>query len=314
MQNTPYSLALARDQLACLPPPIVIFNKSHSGSRLLAELVSASGVFLGAHRNESWDSLDVLDLVQYAVRNYYPDFTALWDSTRAPDAQLAMLIRDAFGRHLQGFHPGDGTPWGWKLCESAYIVPILNYCFPAARFIHLIRDGRDVAFCDHHAPDDAFWRKIYFNTDRIRTYRSLRFTPQAYRRRSPIYNAIHWVNSVTVGRSFGMMLQERYIEVRYEDLCRNYEETARRVLRFIGARDPERAVQSVAAKVYASSVEKHRQRSRRVQRKVMEIVKPLLLSLGYLDRDPEGPSGWPWRSQSADNWIDRWRKNRSVSK
>jgi Sulfotransferase family len=310
MRNSSCSLASVRDELAGLEPPVIVFNKSHSGSRLLAELIAASGVFMGAHCNESWDSLDLFDLVAYAVCKYYPDYTALWDPAGAADARLPLLIQNVFARHLEGFVPLEGALWGWKLCESAYILPILNYCFPRARFIHLIRDGRDVAFCDHRAPDDNFWRKIYFNTDRIRTYRGLRFTPQAYRRRSPIYNAIHWVNSVTVGRSFGMMLRERYLEVRYEDLCRNYDRTARRVLNFIGADDPERALQSLAPRIYTSSLSKHKQYARPMQRHVMEIVKPLLLSLGYLDEDPEAPPGWPWRSGLADNLIDGWRNRR----
>jgi hypothetical protein len=314
MPKTPCSLASVRDELAGLDSPVVIFNKSHSGSRLLAELVAASGVFMGAHCNESWDSLDWLDLVTYAVRKYYPDYTVLWDPNREPDRELAVLIQNVVDSHLKGFRRDAGARWGWKLCESAYILPILNDCFPGARFIHLIRDGRDVAFCDHRAPDNAFWRKIYFNTDRIRTYRGLRFTPQAYRRQSPIYNAIHWVNSVTVGRSFGMMLRDRYLEVRYEDLCRNYPATARRVLAFIGAGDPEGALQATAPKVYTTSVAKYQKHPAGVRREVMEIVKPLLLSLGYLEDDSEDPSGWPWRSQLADNLVDRWRRRRAREK
>jgi hypothetical protein len=275
---------------------------------MLAELVAASGVFMGAHCNESLDSLDLFDLVAYAVRTYYPDYTALWNPAGAPDAEISRLIQNVFERHLQGFNPVAGARWGWKLCETAYILPILNYCFPSARFIHLIRDGRDVAFCNHHAPDDAFWRKIYFDTDRIRTYRGLRFTPQSYRRRSHIYNAIHWVNSVTTGRTYGMMLQERYLEVKYEDLCSNFELTARKVLEFIRAPDPNAALQSMASKVYKSSLGKHQHHSPRHLRQVMEIAKPLLLSLGYLEEDPEYPALWPWRSQLADNVIDGWRK------
>jgi len=293
---------------ASLEPPVIIFNKSHSGSRMLAELVAASGVFMGAHCNESLDSLDVFDLVSYAVRRYYPDYTALWDPSRQTDSELTRLIGDVFERHLEGFDRRPGSRWGWKLCETAYILPILNRCFPEARFIHLLRDGRDVAFCNHHAPDDEFWRKVYFNTGNIRTYRGLRFTPQAYRRQSHIYNAIHWLNSVTVGRNYGMMLQERYLEVRYEDLCHNFEATGRKVLDFIDAPDSLSALQSMRTRVCPSSVGKYKKHSGRQQREVMDIVKPMLLSLGYLDGDPEFPSPWPWRSQFVDNLIDRWQK------
>ena len=69
------------------------------------------------------------------------------------------------------------------------------------RVIHLVRDGRDVAFSDHRGPDNAFWRRIHFDTDRIATWRGLRLTGPAYRRRPHLYNAAHWSNAVRVARA-----------------------------------------------------------------------------------------------------------------
>lgn len=293
-----------------LDGPVVIFNKSHSGSRMLAELVAAGGVFLGAHVNESWDSLPLLELVSALVRQYYPDYGPLWDPSLPGDAALAKLAVRVFEKHLEGFAPQAGRPWGWKLCETVYILPVLDYCFPRARYVHLIRDGRDVAFCDHRAPDDPFWRKVYFNTERIRTFQGRRLTPQAYRRQSPFYNALHWMNSVTVGRHFGMMLRERYLEVRYEDLCTGFETAARRVLDFIAAPNPDNALRTLSAKVYPTSVGKHRQQPARRLREVMPLIKPLLLSLGYLLEDPEPPSRGLWRSRLVDDLLDRLRKRK----
>ncbi len=109
-------------------PPVIIFNKSHSGSRLLAELVEAGGFFLGAHQNDSRDSVDVLELVEYLVCNYYPDYSPLWRNFSPPDFRLAELIKKTFDAHLEGHSAG--KPWGWKLCETAYIVPVLDFLFP----------------------------------------------------------------------------------------------------------------------------------------------------------------------------------------
>ena len=69
-------LEAVRRAFSHLPGPVVIFNKSHSGSRLLAELVEEAGVFMGAHQNESRDSLDLVELVQHLVLTYYPDYSA----------------------------------------------------------------------------------------------------------------------------------------------------------------------------------------------------------------------------------------------
>jgi hypothetical protein len=278
------SLEEIRGAFRSLPGPVVIFNKSHSGSRLLAELIEEAGVFMGAHQNESRDSLDMLELVQHLVLTYYPDYAALWDGRAADDPVLPRLARDAVERHLQGY-PG-GRAWGWKLCETGYILPIVDFLFPQARYIHLIRDGRDVAFSDHHAPDKAFWRKVYFNTDRIRSWQSLPLTWKDYRRRSHIYNCLHWANSVLVGRTYGMMLRDKYLEVRYEDLCLDFERTASRVLSFIEAPDPSRAIARVRPRVRTDRVHAYLSQPRRKVRKVVAFIKPLLLALGYLEDDP----------------------------
>jgi hypothetical protein len=295
-----------RDEFARRAPPIVIFNKSHSGSRLLAEVVSSAGVFMGAEVNESWDSLAILPLVEYLVTEYYPDYSPLWDAARPADRRLARLIRDVFDRHLQGAE-ADRRPWGWKLCEAVYAVPVLDYCFPHARFVHLIRDGRDVAFCDHKAPDSAFWRKVYFNTDRIRTFGTLRLTPEAYRRQSYAFNALHWDNSVSIGRGFGAMLRERYVEVRYEDLCADLGLATSRLLDALGI-DASGGGQRATVVAYGSSIGKYRAFPRRWLDRVVRIEKPLLLSLGYLDQDAEPSSRSPWRTHTADVVLDRWRR------
>lgn len=285
------------------PPPVVVFNKSHSGSRMLARYLGSSGICMGSHLNESWDSLDVLELVEYLVTRYYPDYSPLWDPRRPVDAELTTLLDRVFTRH-RADGPA-GARWGWKLCETTYILPVIDYCFPHARFVHLIRDGRDVAFSDHKGPTDPFWRKVYFNTDRVRTFAGLRLTPQAYRRESHVFNALHWMNSVSVGRAFGAMLRERYLEVRYENLCGDFPTAIQPLIDFLGldaGRTPP------AADIRTSSIGKYRQHRRRQIAQVVRIEKPLLLALGYLDDDQEPGRRAPWRSARADWLVDRWRR------
>jgi hypothetical protein len=228
--------------LAGVAPPVVVFNKSHSGSRLLGTLIEAAGVFMGAHQNDSKDSWDILPLVEHLVVEHYPDYGPLWNGT-ATDAALVDIARTAFRKHLEGFACGT-APWGWKLCETTYILPVIDFLFPRAKYIHLIRDGRDVAFSEHRAPNRPFWKKVYFNTDRISAWRGLRFHRRDYARRSHIYNALHWVNSVSVGRAYGAMLRECCLEVRYEALCEDFEKTAREVLSFLQV-DEAKAAEAV---------------------------------------------------------------------
>ena len=273
-------LAALRDQYENEMHPVVIFNKSHSGSRLLAEVVEAAGVFMGAHQNESRDSLDVLELVFALVLKYYPDYEKRRDAVMG-DGELASLCEKVFRSHLEGHDRNERSPWGWKLCETTYIVPVISDLFPRAKFIHLVRDGRDVAFCDHRGPDSPFWRKVYFNTDRL-TWRAVLFNRWFYRFRSPIYNALHWLNSVRVGRAYAAALGDRCLEVRYEDLCLNLENTVGRIVDYIGTGDRDAVVRRIKPRVRTASIGKHRAMPGRRQRAVLKIVGPMLETLGYI--------------------------------
>lgn len=296
-------LDAVRDAFAALEGPIVVCNKSHSGSRLLAALLAEGGVFMGAHRNDSEDSLDVLGLVELLVRRHYPDYGTLWTDGAAV-REVAQRAHACFDAHLEGFDRASSRPWGWKLCESGYALPVLARLLPRMHVIHLVRDGRDVAFSDHRGPDDAFWRKIHFDTDRIETWRGLRLTGPAYRRRPHLYNAAHWSNAVRVARAYGSMLGQRYLEVRYEDLCGDFAATAARVLRFAGAPDVEGAMARVAPRVSVASIGRHRREPPGKLREVIAIAKLELLAFGYLDADPERPSPSLRHSALADTLVD----------
>ena len=279
------ALLRIREQLWTQNGPIVIYNKSHSGSRLVAKLADAAGIFMGAHQNDSNDSLDLNRLVHHLIVKHYPYYEALLNGADEADSYLPHLIATVFRSHLEGFTPAEAKLWGWKLGETSYTVPVINYLFPNARFIHVLRDGRDVAFSDHHAPNTAFRKKVYFNTDQIESWRGLKLTQWAYLRRSHIFNAKHWVNSVQVGRAFGTMLGDRYMELRYEELCENFEGTALEILQFMGIAQgaASEAITQLLPTVYKSALHKHLSQKRHKLEEVLEVAQPLLVTLGYID-------------------------------
>jgi hypothetical protein len=254
--------------------PIVVFCKSHSGSRLLVRLLEAAGLFMGAHRNESGDSWDILPIVRYLVTRYYPDYTGVM---RGEDPLLVEMVEVAIRRHLAGYDPAHGQGWGWKLCETTFILPVVSQLFPNARFIHLIRDGRDVAFSDHTGPTDAFWRKIFFGMAEVASWQGLPLTGPSYRRRPHLFNAQHWLNSVTVGHAAALDLRERCLELRYEDLCRHPEASAARVFDFLGLPAGTFALPPI----HSNSVGKFRRHPRHEIRGVLRLIAPLQAALGY---------------------------------
>jgi hypothetical protein len=85
--------------------------------------------------------------------------------------------------------------------------------FPEARFIHVVRDGRDVAM----SLDVA----------------SRSWAPEV-QRTSLALRGEHWAVGVEATRASGHALGDRYIEVRFEDLKTDFEGSARQLFEFAG--------------------------------------------------------------------------------
>jgi hypothetical protein len=123
---------------------------------------------------------------------------------RDPPSSLAAAFRSVYALFAQDrgkVRYGDKTP--------AYVhhITALAALFPEGRFMHLIRDGRDVALSrfDHPTMSAA-----------------------------PLELAILWKRGVEKGRRAGRRLEPgRYLEVRYEDLVGRSEAVTRSVCAFI---------------------------------------------------------------------------------
>ena len=97
--------------------------------------------------------------------------------------------------------------WGDKTPAYVAIVPQLERLFPGARFIHLLRDGRDVAA--------SFQRQGWYG-------------PWLYS------NAREWSDALECdSRWKGQPIEAQVLRVHYEDLVLNTERTLRTVCQFI---------------------------------------------------------------------------------
>ena len=109
---------------------------------------------------------------------------------------------------------------GEKTPENARAFDFLADVIPGSKFIHIIRDGRDVAVSARA-----------FNLHRDR---------EAELKDDPEFNvyverfAQSWLANVTRMRDFGTANPERYFELRYEDLHREPEPTVRGLFEFLG--------------------------------------------------------------------------------
>lgn len=139
------------------------------------------------------------DMVEDAVRGASP--------ATVPGAGRAVFAAyaDLHGKPLYG----DKTPGYVKH------IGMLGRGFPEAKFVHIIRDGRDTAAA----------------------YLSRGFGPESVGEA-----ATNWKRNVDKGRSSGRALgPDRYAEVRYEDLLDDFETEVTRLSDFLGL-SPDPAV------------------------------------------------------------------------
>lgn len=122
-----------------------------------------------------------------------------------PPADYADAIRGVFRQFAAA---AGKSRYGDKTPVYVYELAQLGELFPEARFIHLVRDGRDVAAS---------------------------FMDQAGMRPNGVAEAaLLWRERVSAGRSAGAVLgSSRYVEIRYEDLVDDPEATLRRICDFI---------------------------------------------------------------------------------
>jgi sulfotransferase family protein len=128
-------------------------------------------------------------------------------------AELVTALFDLYGA-------GRGKPFvGDKSPGYVRSIPTLHELWPQARFVHLIRDGRDVCLSAIN------WKKA----DRV--FRDHATWPQ-----EPIATAaLWWERSVRLGREAGASLpSELYAEVRYEDVVAHPARECRRICAFLG--------------------------------------------------------------------------------
>lgn len=156
----------------------------------------------------------------------------VWDAyAEQRPADFASLVRLVFATYakLQGKpRYADKTP------PYVQHIPLLASLFPESRFVHIIRDGRDVA---------------------------LSFVDQPFGPASVVEAAMMWDQRVRAGRTGGTLLgSDRYMEVRYEDLVAEPQAAAERIAAFVEVpfddgmlRYFERADQVVRATVHSAS-------------------------------------------------------------
>jgi hypothetical protein len=135
------------------------------------------------------------------------------DGTPPSYADFVSRFYDLYGEARGKVLVGDKTP------RYVRDIPMLHAHWPAAKFVHVIRDGRDVCLSANA------WRKAYKLRRRYPTWAS-----------DPVATAAAWWDwLVRLGRTDGRRLgPERYHEIRYERLVAHPASECHALCRFVG--------------------------------------------------------------------------------
>jgi hypothetical protein len=128
-------------------------------------------------------------------------------------SDFVTFVFDLYGMKKQKLLAGDKTP------GYAREIPLLHRLWPRAKFIHLMRDGRDVCL------SVSGWRKFPDLEKRFETWKE-----------NPVSTiALWWMWHVRLAREAGKALSpDLYCEAKYENLVSHPEEECARLCKFLG--------------------------------------------------------------------------------
>jgi hypothetical protein len=250
------------------PAPLIIGATGGSGTRVVARLAQRAGYNLGNYVNEANDALAFRPFHERWINRF---LEAQNRKTKGADEteQMTKDFRIALAQHLESNTSAESR-WGWKAPRSIYLLPFFQAQFPELKFIHVLRDGRDMAFSKNqnqlrkHGARVLSWRERWLNTQ-------------------PVRSILLWARVNLQAAEFGeARLANNYLTIRFEDLCQKPLETTARLLRFL---DADLDAESIAGSEIAppSSIGRWQAQPATIVSKLERATQVALRKFGYLD-------------------------------
>lgn len=244
--------------------PRVIGATGGSGTRVLARIVRAGGLFIGTRLN---DYEDALDFGSYSDRWINPFVSANGTLSDAERQEMTSELAAIVDRHCADL-PADARGWGWKEPRSIYLLPYLDAVMPTLRYVHFVRDGRDMAFSE--------------NQNQLRKHGNAVLDETQLGLDKPLQSIALWTDVNLRAADFGeRVLRDRYLRIRFEDLCAEPGATARSVFDFLELEGDAEGM-AVDAVQPPSTLGRWRDENAATVEALQEIAAPALTRFGYV--------------------------------
>ena len=250
--------------LAHARKPVFVGGTGGSGTRVVASLAEHAGFFIGTNLHRSLDSLDM---------DRFCD-AWLYQHLSAAGSVLSSKNQAAMDRDLERaliWHrsaiPSPDSHWALKHPRTVLMLPYLQQRCPGMKFVHVVRDGRDMAFSNNTRQSD-------FYSDVV--------LPQAVTGQTTAEKLMSfWAYSNLEAKMFGeTALAERYLRIGLEDLCADPENEIRRLFNWLDVDD--RNVESACTIVKRpDSIGRWRNEDSALLKKISTIGAEALHAFGY---------------------------------
>src|SRR5271163_1430156 len=126
--------------------PIVVAGSGGSGTRAVAQYCSVRSVYMGRDLSDAWDATafvpalsEIIDPILSETGRLDYSLDELSERTRE---HAIKVFERAVKAHLTDRPPN--SLWGFKNPRQIFVLPVVAALFPEAKFVHVVRDGRDM--------------------------------------------------------------------------------------------------------------------------------------------------------------------------
>lgn len=226
------------------PPFVAVGGLGGSGTRVVAGLLAEFDVFLGHDLNAERDNLaftllfkrrEILTAADAEIDRDLALFATMMSRPRELTADEQAWLR-ALALESRRDHPHDwlqaraealtrathaplpaGQRWGWKEPNTHLLLPALIRNFPDLRYIHVVRNGLDMAFSDNQAQLHNWGDALLGGPGAPGPARSLSY----------------WCAAQKRARGFGERMGDRFLWLDYDQFCRDPRAGLERLSNFL---------------------------------------------------------------------------------
>ncbi len=177
---------------------------------------SGTHVVVGSNLNVSDDALEFGDYSDRWINTFMAHKkTGLPQSTRT---EMVKELRAALEKHLARLDT-TARAWGWKEPRSAFLLPFFHSQMPMLKFLHVVRDGRDMAYSSNQ---NQLMKHGGTLSDSTEAHWS-----------QPLRSMALWSRlNMLVAAYAERNMDGQYMVVRFDDLCTDPIRTIVRMLEF----------------------------------------------------------------------------------